>query len=137
MSARPLLGTLVLYLYAHDALRQRNKGVYDNLQFFIRNGIAPASHESAREAFSLLLSGSSPFAIDLPPSPKVRLHSVAKIKSRLQLSQIKAFLDEPERFPGCATDRPEPQGSCTWICDWKNFDRWTSERRLELKSDCE
>ena len=60
MSAQPLLSTLVLYLYAHDALRQRNKGVYDNLQFFIRNGIAPASHESAREAFSLLVSGSSP-----------------------------------------------------------------------------
>jgi hypothetical protein len=37
----PARGTLILFLYAHDNLRQRNKGVNDNLKFFIKNGIAP------------------------------------------------------------------------------------------------
>ena len=52
--------TWVLYLYAHDSIRQKNKGTYDNVQFFVQNGMASAcTRDSAW--FSRLLSHSSRF----------------------------------------------------------------------------
>ena len=129
--------TLILYLYAHDALRQRNKAVDDNLRFFVRNGLDAASAVDAF-SFSLLLSGSSAYSMDLPPRPNVIVHSVARAGSRGQMSQYKAFLDSPEQYPGCETSRPtcrtgggsdapassraDEQG--TVLIDWRRFERF-------------
>jgi hypothetical protein len=114
--------TLILYLYAHDNVRQRNKGTHDNLRFFVQNGLA-STYTRDDVFFSFLLSGSKTFSIDLPARHNVRMHSIAKLDSRLQLSQIKAFLDSPEQFPGCATDQPECQAGGI-VVEWQKFDRF-------------
>lgn len=95
--------TLVVYLYAHDRRRQRDKRVNDNLKFFVRHGLLT---DSASVAFSLLVCGTDAFTIDLPASANVVVHSVAAIVGAGQMSHYKTFFDSPASFPGCATHRP-------------------------------
>ena len=112
-------GTLVVFLYAHDKGRQRDKGVFDNFVFFIRFGLV----EAAGVTFSLLVSGTQTFSVALPNRPNVLVHNVAQLPGRGQMSHYKAFFEEPAAYKGCATSAPcsVPDVVVNWRKDYSRF----------------
>ena len=67
--------------------------------------------------------GNATFHFTLPPRSNVYVHSVAAADTRGQLSNFKAFLEEPERYRGCRADRGCADGGDT-VLRWTSFERF-------------
>ena len=93
-----LARTLVVYLHCYSPSRDASRRVSDNIDFFLRHGVAA----DQAVTFSLLFSCEAK-SLRVPALPNVLLHGMPGVRG-YEFEHYQAFFNRPELYPGRRAD---------------------------------